>query len=63
MADERPDRRLVDYEGAADRYDRGRALRGRSIDLWRRAAVMQDSTPPLGPPALLRAHEWGEFGV
>ena len=28
-----------------------------ALDLWRRAAVVEDSTPPIGPPRWLRAHE------
>ena len=28
-----------------------------ALDLWRRAAAVEDSMPPLGPPRWLRAHE------
>jgi dienelactone hydrolase/tetratricopeptide (TPR) repeat protein len=28
-----------------------------ALDLWRRAAALEDSMPPLGPPRWLRAHE------
>ena len=28
-----------------------------ALDLWRRAATVEDSMPPLGPPRWLRAHE------
>jgi len=28
-----------------------------ALDLWRRAAAVEDSTPPIGPPRWVRAHE------
>ncbi len=34
-----------------------RADTATALDLWRRAAVVEDSLPPLGPPRWLRAHE------